>query len=110
MAQGAAAIGPDVTIRQSSRAVFRRLAEGSGGVLLHLDTAAYHGLNDFGVLVWTSVPRDGLAFKSLLDTLSAQVNEVPPQFESDISEFVQGLRERGLVEFSEPAPPTQPCR
>ena len=35
----------DQMIRPNPRSTFRELAEGSGGVLLHLDTAAYHGLN-----------------------------------------------------------------
>ena len=30
------------------RAVYRKLADGAGGVVLHLDTAAYHGVNETG--------------------------------------------------------------
>ncbi len=34
-------IDPATTVHRNPRAAFRRLAEGSGGVLLHLDSTQY---------------------------------------------------------------------
>ena len=90
-------IEPDLMLRQSPRVVFRKLAEGSGGVLLHLDTAAYHGLNEFGAVIWSSL-QEGVCFRSLLQDLRAELDEVPPSFEQDLAEFVTALSDRGLVE------------
>ena len=40
-------------LRRNPRVESRSMGEGEGGVLLHLDTAAYHGLNEVGVLIWS---------------------------------------------------------
>ena len=39
-------------LRRNPRVEYRGMGEREGGVLLHLDTAAYHGLNEVGALIW----------------------------------------------------------
>jgi hypothetical protein len=64
-------------------------------VVLHLDTAAYHGLNGGGVLVWEML--DGISFGQLLDDLRARLDDAPAGFEQDIDRFLTALAERDLV-------------
>jgi hypothetical protein len=83
------------TIRRNPRAEFRSLGEGEGGVLLHLDTAAYHGLNGGGVAVWELL--DGITFTELLAKLRSQLDENPAGLEQDMDRFLTDLAERDLV-------------
>jgi hypothetical protein len=87
-------------LRRSPRVEYRSMGEGEGGVLLHLDTAAYHGLNEVGALIWRLL-EEPKAFDTLLQELRDQLQEVPPRFEEEIGQFLGELTERGLVE---PAP------
>lgn len=88
-------IAPRTVLRRSPRALYRDLAEGEGGVLLHLDTAAYHGINAVGALVWSML--DGVTFSALLEKLRSELQGVPPTFEHEIGEFVENLAARDLV-------------
>ncbi len=89
-------IQPEMTIRPSPRATYRKLADGSGGVLLHLDTAAYHGLNEVGALVW-SIIEPGVTFEVLMGRLEGEFEEAPATLREEIEEFLRSLEERGLV-------------
>jgi hypothetical protein len=84
-------------LRRNPRVEYRSMGEGEGGVLLHLDTAAYHGLNEVGALIWRLL-EEPKAFDTLLQELRDQLKEVPPQFEEEIRQFLGELAERGLVE------------
>jgi hypothetical protein len=92
-------IDRDLVIRPNPRATYRKLADGSGGVLLHLDTAAYHGLNEVGAFVW-SVMEAGITFGDLMERLSAEFVDAPPTLEDDIAYFLRSLEERGLVQIT----------
>jgi hypothetical protein len=83
-------------LRRNPRAEFRSMGEGEGGVLLHLDTAAYHGLNEVGALIWSRL-EGPMAFEALLQELRAQLNEVPVGFEEEIRQFLGELAERDLI-------------
>lgn len=85
-----------VVIRRNPRVQARRLAESGGAVLLHLDTAAYHGLNETGWLIWESV-GDGAHFGDLVRTVDEQLEDSPPELDQDVSEFVEALVERDLL-------------
>ncbi|HEY3208218.1 MAG TPA: PqqD family protein [Actinomycetota bacterium] len=87
-------------LRRNPRVEYRSMGEGEGGVLLHLDTAAYHGLNEVGALIWRLL-EEPKAFDTLLQELRDRLQELPPQFEEEIGQFVDELAQRGLVE---PAP------
>jgi hypothetical protein len=93
------------SIRRNPRAEFRSLGEDEGGVLLHLDTAAYHGVNGVGAVVWTLL--DGITFEQLLAELRRKLDDTPPALESEISVFLDQLAERDLVVLEDqeaPAP------
>jgi Coenzyme PQQ synthesis protein D (PqqD) len=89
-------IGRDQLIRPNPRSTFRELAEGSGGVLLHLDTAAYHGLNGIGVAIWSMI-QPGITFGALIEELRAQIPDAPPTLDDEVATFLGELRERDLV-------------
>ena len=89
-------IGADDIIRPNPRSTFRELAEGSGGVLLHLDTAAYHGLNEMGVAIWSLI-EPGITFGALVGALRARITDAPPSLDDDVATFLDELRQRDLV-------------
>jgi hypothetical protein len=86
----------DQVIRPNPRSTFRELAEGSGGVLLHLDTAAYHGLNEIGVAIWSLI-QPGITFGALVDALRSQITDAPAALDDDVATFLDDLRQRDLV-------------
>ena len=89
-------------LRRNPRVESRSMGEGEGGVLLHLDTAAYHGLNEVGVLIW-SLLEEQKQVDVLLQELRAQLQDVPPDFEGEIRQFLADLADRDLI-LTEPAP------
>ena len=42
----------------SEKVVYRDLEPGKGGVLLHLETGAYHGVNDVKIEVFERIAND----------------------------------------------------
>jgi hypothetical protein len=89
----------DEVVRRSERAVFRELSGNEGGVLLHLDTGAYHGLNPTGSLIWNLI-GDGSAFANLVDGLGSLLTDTPADLEADVAAFVEDLLERDLLTLS----------
>jgi hypothetical protein len=84
-------------LRRSEDVVYRDLAEGSGGVLLHLQTADYLRMNEVGARIWHAI--DGVRDEAgVVAELRAQLPDAPPRLEDDVRAFVASLRERGLVD------------
>ena len=85
-------------VRPVEGVVFRRLQEGKGGVLLKLDSGAYHSLNETGAVLWELMalgrPLEDVTteFRSLVDTR-------PVQLDDEIQDFFEQLNRRGLVDF-----------
>jgi len=96
-------IDRDEVIRPNPRSTFRELSEGSGGVLLHLDTAAYHGLNEVGVAIWSLI-EGGITYGDLLDGLRAKISDAPASLDDDVAAFLEELRVRDLVLIGPEAP------
>jgi hypothetical protein len=88
-------IDTTTVIRRNPRAEFRSLGDAEGGVVLHLDTAAYHGLNTVGALIWNLA--DGRTFQEIVDEVKRQVDDAPPTLEQEIEDFIRALRERDLL-------------
>ncbi len=88
----------DTVVRRSERATFRKLEDGSG-VILHLDTTQYHGVNEVGAAIWelTEAPH---SFAELVEGVRGQLEDPPAALESDVEEFLQALQERDLVSLS----------
>jgi hypothetical protein len=89
-------IDPATTIRRNPDVVFRTLEEGQGGVLLHLQSGEYHGLNQFGCVVWRLLEQQQ-TMESLTAAVRAEADEVPDEADADLSAFVESLRERDLI-------------
>ena len=89
-------IEPGTSVRRSPRASFRRLENGSA-VVLHLDTAQYHGLNEVGAAIWELA--DGRSFQEIVDELREQIEDPPEQLEDEVAEFLEALHDRELVEY-----------
>jgi Coenzyme PQQ synthesis protein D (PqqD) len=89
-------IDPTTRIRRNPDVVFRSLQEEQGGVLLHLQSGAYHGLNDIGSVIWREIENE-TSFADLVAAIRAQVDDAPDSLEQDVSGFVEDLSERELV-------------
>jgi hypothetical protein len=92
-------------IQRSDRTTFRKMEEGSGGVLLHLDSGEYRQLNETGALIW-SLLEPGPSRQELLAALRAQIQDPPANMEAEVDAFLAALRERGLIDFE---PATEPA-
>ena len=78
------------------RVVFRPLDGQSGGVVLHLGSAAYHGVNAIGALILSEI-EDGPTFGTLVERVRGELADAPPELESDVAEFLTALAARDLV-------------
>ncbi len=92
-------IDPTTRIRRNSDVVFRPLEEEQGGVLLHLQSGAYHGLNQFGSLIWDLIENE-TRFTDLVDGVRAESEDAPASVEEDVSGFVEDLSARDLVQLT----------
>jgi hypothetical protein len=95
-------IQKNAILRRSPRVAYRDLGAGRGAVLLRLDTGAYHGIDQTGVLIWNLLEASP-SFAELLPRLQAELQSVPAAFENEIEEFLSGLRERDLIEVVDPS-------
>jgi Coenzyme PQQ synthesis protein D (PqqD) len=86
--------GSGITFRRHARVEYRPLAN-EGGVLLNLDTAAYHGLNDLGARIWELL--DGVTLAEVVTRLRERLDEPSPTLADDAAEFLAHLADRGLV-------------
>lgn len=86
----------DSKVRRSPQVVARELAEGEGGVLLHMETGQYHGLNPTGLAIWQLID-DGATVGDIVAGLREQVEDAPPDLEKAVEAFLASIRERDLV-------------
>ena len=73
-------IEPTTRISRNPDVVFRPLEEEQGGVLLHLQSGAYHGLNQFGSLIWGLIENE-TRFADLVDGVRAESEDAPASLE-----------------------------
>ncbi len=88
-------------LRHSPRVAYHELGGDRGGVLLQLDTGAYHGVDRIGTLVWTLLAGAPTFEELLLRARSALENQ-PVGFEAEMEQLLAGLRDRGLIEVAPP--------
>jgi Coenzyme PQQ synthesis protein D (PqqD) len=67
-----------------------------GGVLLHLGSGEYHGLNAVGQLVWELLTEEHTVAE--LIAVVRQRIEAPSGLEEEVLAFLEELRRRDLVE------------
>jgi hypothetical protein len=78
----------------AQEAAFRELAD--GGVVLHLGSGQYHGVNTVGALIW-GLMDGSRTVPQIASALAELVEQPPAELEYDVAAFVSDLRERGLV-------------
>ena len=83
-------------LRRNPDVVARELGPGSGGVLLHLKTGAYHSLNAVGQAVWDLIDGERTVGMIAAD-LRARVTGAPSELEANVEQFLQSALERDLV-------------
>lgn len=95
------------TVRRSASVAYRALAGEEGGLLLHLETGEYHGLNQVGSAIWKLLEREP-TFEELLEALRVQLDGVPPSFEQESGAFLRALEQRGLIGLGDGASAQKP--
>jgi hypothetical protein len=90
----------DTRIERNARAVYRPLADDAGGLLLHLDSGAYHGLNAVGGVVWELL-AEGATFSAVVQGVRARFSDAPPALDDDVRHFLDALAARELVNVSD---------
>ena len=70
-------------------------------MLLNLETAAYHGLNETGSLIWETVGA-GMTIGELVPQVATHFDDAPPSLHEEIGSFVQDLVERDLLQVDHP--------
>ncbi len=98
-------VEPSTRIRRNPKVVFRRMSGDEGAVLLRLDTAAYHGLNPTGAVIWERV-GEGITLGELVREAGAAFEDPPEDLAEQIGAFVEDLLERGLLEVIDEGPTT----
>ena len=88
-------LSPDAVLARNPRVAYRELNDGSA-VLLHLDTGAYHGLNDVGSLVWGALENQ-LTLSALISGIRDRFEGAPPTVGDDVRSFVSDLVDRDLL-------------
>lgn len=94
-------------IVRNPRVEYRKLAEGGGAVLLNLDTAAYHGLNETGSVIWESI-GDGKALEDVVPEVASFFEDAPPSLMQEVTAFIEDLVERDLLRLDHTAPTVEP--
>ena len=95
-----ASLRPGAILTRNPRVAYRELNDGSA-VLLHLDSGAYHGLNDVGALVWGAL-EDQATVDGVIESIRGRFEGAPPSLASDVRSFIEGLVTRGLVKVDPP--------
>jgi Coenzyme PQQ synthesis protein D (PqqD) len=86
-------------IERNARIVHRNVNKDQGSVLLHLDSGAYHGINEVGTMVWDLI-ESPISFEQLLITLRERLGKVPSTLDADIAAFVKDLEKRDLLRMT----------
>jgi hypothetical protein len=86
----------DGVIRRNPQVVYRELAGEGGAVLLHLESGAYHGLNETGVLIWSLID-DERTFADLVAAMRERLEDPPDDLDSETEHFLADLRSRDLI-------------
>jgi Coenzyme PQQ synthesis protein D (PqqD) len=84
------------SLRKNPNATFRALAAGGGGVLLHLESGEYHGLNEIGCKIWELIDGERTT-ADVIEAIRAEVDNPPPALDDDVTGFIDAMRERDLI-------------
>jgi hypothetical protein len=84
------------TLSKNENVAFRRLAAGEGGVLLHLESGEYHGINEVGCLIWELLDGERTVDVVAVD-LRDGVEDPPDDLVEVVVACLDDLQERALV-------------
>jgi hypothetical protein len=90
-------ISEESTIQKNPQVVARELGQDGQGVLLHLESGSYHGVDRVGWMIWSLIDGERTV-RTIATELRAQIEDAPEHVEDDIAAFLHGLRERDLIE------------
>jgi hypothetical protein len=91
-------ISASTRVTRNPEVTYRDLEE--GGVLLHLQSGEYHGLNRTGSAIWKLL--DGETTVTVVAAgLGEQLDDPPESLERDVAGFLEGLRQRDLIRVRE---------
>jgi hypothetical protein len=88
---------PDTPLRKRPDVVYRELAGDEGGVLLAVDTGAYHGVNPTGLMIWELIDGEH-GTDEIVAAFRTRLDDAPADLEQDVVDFLAALHERRLVE------------
>jgi hypothetical protein len=89
-------------IARGPQAAARVFDDAEGGVVLHVGTGAYHGVNRVGAAVWEALPEEGALVREVVDRVRERIDDAPPDLEDDVIGFLEQLAERDLVRTRDP--------
>jgi hypothetical protein len=90
-------IEPSSRLVRNENVAFRRLAAGEGGVLLHLESGEYHGINEVGCLIWELLDGERTV-EAVSLALQDDIEDAPPDLVDEAIVFLDSLHARGLVQ------------
>lgn len=90
-------IEPFSKVERNGSVAFRRLAAGEGGVLLHLESGEYHGINEVGCLIWELLDGERTVDEVAV-ALQDGVEDPPDDLVGEVIVFLDSLRVRNLVQ------------
>ena len=96
----------NMKVTRNERVVYRDLSEDEGAVLLHLDTGAYHGVNNVGGAIWKLLEEED-DVEQVVAKLRLQLRGAPPDLAEEVWEFLHALDQRDLVSIERPFPVEQ---
>lgn len=87
--------------RRSETAVFRSVADGAEGVILDTESGEYYSVNAVGAAIWEAI--DGQHdTQAIRDLVCERFPDAPAdRVHADVSEFLEELRQRGLISSPE---------
>ena len=86
-------------VRRNPRVVFRAIED--GGVLLHLDTTAYHRVNRTGALIWDEI-GEGRTEGGIVAAVRREMSNAPTGTEDDVAWYIEALASRDLITVDSP--------
>jgi len=85
-------------IRRQNAVVFTDLEDGSGGVLLHLESKFYYSLNPTGSFIWKQLEeKEEMTEENLLEAVLDNFEVDAEEAKKDLEEFIEDLTREGLV-------------
>lgn len=89
----------DRVVGRSPSAVFRPMDQ--GGVLLHLDSGAYHEVNQIACIIWEEL-ESPMTVHDLAERVRRRIGNAPDSLDEDVEEFISELLARNLAIADQP--------